>query len=82
MHIVRNILKTIAALLLIVYGGLVIYAYWPYGDGMPAGELAGPDDQFIDADGIQLRYRTWGQPKPAQPTLIFIHGFSSFKTTG
>jgi pimeloyl-ACP methyl ester carboxylesterase len=77
LQIVRNVLKTIAALLLIVYGGLIVYAYWPYGVGIPAEELAGPDDQFIDADGIQLRYRSWGQPRPAQPTLVFIHGFAN-----
>ncbi len=77
MQIVRNILKTIVALLLIVYGGLIGYAYWPYGEGIPVEELAGPDDKFIDADGIQLRYRTWGQPRPAQPTLVFIHGFAN-----
>jgi pimeloyl-ACP methyl ester carboxylesterase len=76
-HIIRNILKTILALLLIVYGGLIVYAYWPYGEGIPVEELAGPDDQFMDADGIQLRYRTWGQPKPAQPTLVLIHGFAN-----
>jgi len=65
------------ALLLIIYGVLIIYAYWPYGEGIPAKELAGPNDHFIDVDGIQLRYQSWGQPRPGQPTLVLIHGFAN-----
>jgi len=77
LHLVRNILKTIAILLLVVYGGLIVYAYWPVADGIPVADLAGPDDRFIAVDGIQLRYQVWGQPRPDQPTLVFIHGFAN-----
>jgi pimeloyl-ACP methyl ester carboxylesterase len=77
LHIAGNILKTMAVLLLIVYGGMIVYAYWPYGEGVPVEQLAGPDDRFIDVDGIQIRYRSWGQSKPDQPTLVFIHGFAN-----
>lgn len=77
MHIARNILKTVAILLLIVYGGLIVYAYWPYGDGIPVADLAGPDDRFVDVNGIQLRYQTWGQSRPGEPALVFIHGFAN-----
>ena len=77
MHIARNILKTVAILLLIVYGGLIVYAYWPYGDGVPVAELAGPNDRFVDVNGIQLRYQTWGQASPGEPALVFIHGFAN-----
>ena len=77
MQIVRNILKTIVILLAVVYGGLCIYAYWPFGEGVPIAELAGPDDRFIDASGIQLRYQSWGQDRPGQPVLVFIHGFAN-----
>jgi pimeloyl-ACP methyl ester carboxylesterase len=66
-----------AVLLLIVYGGLIGYAYWPYGDGIPVEELAGPDAHFITVDGIQLRYHTWGQPGTDRPALVFIHGFAN-----
>lgn len=77
MHIARNILKTVVILLLIVYGGLIVYAYWPYGDGIPVADLAGPDDRFVDVNGIQLRYQTWGKSRPAEPALVFIHGFAN-----
>jgi pimeloyl-ACP methyl ester carboxylesterase len=77
LHLIRNIFKTIAILLLVVYGGLIIYAYWPVGEGIPVADLAGPDDRFISVDGMQLRYQVWGQPRPDQPTLVFIHGFAN-----
>lgn len=75
MIILRNILLTMAVLLAIVYGGLVTYAYWPYGEGVPAEELAGVDDKFIEANGITLRYRTWGSPE--NPAIVLIHGFAN-----
>jgi pimeloyl-ACP methyl ester carboxylesterase len=70
-----------AGLLLIVYGGLVLYAYWPYPEGVPAEQLAGPEDRFVDVNGIQIRYREWGQPPESnqddRETIIFIHGFAN-----
>jgi len=75
--IVRNIVATVLALLLVVYVGLITYAYWPYGDGVPVAELATPDDQFVTVNDIQLRYRTWGKPGPGQPTIVLIHGFAN-----
>jgi pimeloyl-ACP methyl ester carboxylesterase len=75
--IIKRILLTMAMLLLIVYGGLVAYAYWPYGDGVPAIELADEDDLFIDVDGIRLRYKVWGEPQNNQPTIVLIHGFAN-----
>lgn len=77
MQLIRNILKTMLALLLTVYTGLIVYAYWPYGENIPATELAGPADRFVEANGLQLRYRTWGEPRPDQATLVFIHGFAN-----
>ena len=70
-------LRLIVATLLIVYGGLIVYAYWPYGDGIPVADLAGPDDRFVDVNGIQLLYKTWGQSRPGEPALVFIHGFAN-----
>jgi pimeloyl-ACP methyl ester carboxylesterase len=66
-----------AMLLLIFYGGLVAYAYWPYGDGVPAIELAAEDDLFIDVDGIRLRYKVWGVQQNNQPSIVLIHGFAN-----
>jgi pimeloyl-ACP methyl ester carboxylesterase len=77
MKLIRRILAGIAALLLVIYIGSIVYAYWPAEPGVPATELAGADDRFIDADGIRLRYQAWGQPVPRQPTLVLIHGFAN-----
>jgi pimeloyl-ACP methyl ester carboxylesterase len=76
-QIVRKIVLTMAGLLLIVYGGLVLYAYWPYPEGIPIEQLAGPEDRFIDVNGIQIRYREWGQRREGGETIIFIHGFAN-----
>ena len=77
MSILNRILLTMAALLLVVYVGLIAIAYWPYGDGVPVSELAVPEDKFVTADGMQLRYRTWGEPSADAPAIVLIHGFAN-----
>ena len=77
MPIVRNVLRIMGLLLLIVYGGLVIYAYLPFGENIPIAQLAKPEDRFIEVDGMQLRYREWGVQQPDKPSLVFIHGFAN-----
>ena len=78
MRILRKILAGIAGLIVIAYLGLVAFAYWPTGiEEVPARTLAGPDDRFIEVNGLQLRYRTWGEPGPGKPNLVLIHGFGN-----
>ncbi len=77
MRWIRRLLTALAALLVLTWVGLSIYAYWPQEPGVPARELAGPDDRFIDAAGMQLRYREWGQPVAGQPDIVLIHGFAN-----
>ena len=74
---IRRILKSFAALLVLLWLGMTIYAYWPQEAGVPATELAGPDDRFVEADGMLLRYRTWGEPVPGQSPIVLIHGFAN-----
>ena len=81
MHIFRQILLTMATLLLIVYMGLIAYAYWPYGEELPVTELAHKEDLFVTVDGIQLRYQTWGTPQADQPAIVLIHGFANSSYT-
>jgi pimeloyl-ACP methyl ester carboxylesterase len=86
MSILSRILFTMAGLLLVVYAGLIVFAYWPYGDGIPVAELAAPEDKFITTEGLQVRYRTWGEPATDRPAIVLIHGFAnsamSFETLG
>ncbi len=77
MLILRRILLTMAMLLLVVYMGLITFAYWPYGEGIPVAELADEDDQFVTVDGISLRYQAWGTPQQDQPTIVLLHGFAN-----
>ncbi|MCP4001016.1 MAG: alpha/beta hydrolase [Gammaproteobacteria bacterium] len=77
MHIFRQALLTLVTLLLIIYVGLIAYAYWPHGEEIPVAELAHKDDLFITIDGIQLRYQTWGAPQAGQPAIVLIHGFAN-----
>ncbi|MBT8422895.1 MAG: alpha/beta hydrolase [Gammaproteobacteria bacterium] len=74
---IRRIITGFAALILLLWVGMAIYAYWPQEPGVPAAELAGPEDRFIEADGMQLRYRTWGKPVPGQSPIVLIHGFAN-----
>ncbi len=77
MHILTRILKWLALLLLILYGSLIAYAYWPAPPGEPVEKLATPADLFITVDDIQLRYRTWGNQQPDKPNLVLLHGFAN-----
>jgi len=77
MQIFRKTLLTMAMLLLIVYGGLIVYAYWPYDEGRPAAELAAPEDRFVMVGDINIRYRSWGDPDNPRPTIVLIHGFAN-----
>ncbi|MFQ5633724.1 MAG: alpha/beta fold hydrolase, partial [Gammaproteobacteria bacterium] len=53
-------------------------AYWPTGiEEVPARSLAGPDDRFVEVDGLELRYRTFGTPGPDKPNLVLLHGMSN-----
>lgn len=77
MRWLRRLFIALFALLALMWCGMVIYAYWPQEPGVPAQQLAGPDDRFIEADGMQLRYQTWGQPVAGQPAIVLIHGFAN-----
>lgn len=78
MRLLRRILSGLGLLVLIAYAGLIGYAYWPTGiEEVPARTLASPVDRFIDVDGLELRYRTFGEPSADKPNLILIHGFAN-----
>lgn len=78
MKLLRRLLLGLAALLGVAWAGLAVYAYWPTGvEEVPARELAEPGDRFVMVDGLELRYRTWGEPGPGRPHLLLIHGFGN-----
>lgn len=74
----KRILLGLVGLLALLWAGLVVYAYWPTGvEEVPARSLASAGDQFVTVDGLELRYRTWGEPGPGKPTAVLIHGFAN-----
>jgi pimeloyl-ACP methyl ester carboxylesterase len=77
MRIVRRILLGLAAVIGLIWIGLIAYAYWPGPPELPARQLASADDRFANVDGLELRYRTYGERLPGKPNLILLHGFAN-----
>lgn len=74
----RKVVIGVVGLIVLGYGALVLYAYWPTGQaGVPARTLATAEDKFVAVDGLQVRYRTYGEPAPGKPNLVLLHGFGN-----
>jgi pimeloyl-ACP methyl ester carboxylesterase len=74
----KRLLVGLLGLLVALWVGLTVYAYWPSGiEEVPAVNLAGPADLFVNVDGLNIRYQTWGTPAPDKPTALLIHGFAN-----
>ena len=78
MRIILRILKALGGLVLLAHAALAVYAYWPTGiEELPARSLASAQDRFAAVDGLELRYRSFGDFDPGQPSLVLIHGFGN-----
>jgi pimeloyl-ACP methyl ester carboxylesterase len=77
MRVVRRILLAVIALCGMIWAGLVAYAYWPGPAEVPARQLAGAEDRFATVDGLELRYRAYGEQAPGRPNLVLLHGFAN-----
>jgi len=77
MRILRRIILGLVGLIAVGWLGLVAWAYWPGEPEVPARQLAGPGDRFITVDGMELRYRTFGEPAPDKPNVVLVHGFAN-----
>lgn len=78
MRIVKRLLIGLGLLLVAGYAGLIVYAYWPTGiEEVPARSLAAPGDQFLEVDGLELRYRTYGAPADDKPNMVLLHGMAN-----
>ncbi len=78
MIILKRILATLALLLVAGYLALVVYAYWPAGiETVPAKELATAEDRFAAVNGLELRYRTYGEPAADKPSVVLLHGMGN-----
>lgn len=62
---------------LLLWGGLMAWAYWPGQAEVPVASLATAEDRFITVDDVRLRYREWGEATADRPSLLLIHGFGN-----
>ena len=77
MRIFKKIVLGVVVLIAASYGALVLYAYWPQPPGVPARSLATAEDRFITIDGLDIRYRTYGERGADRPTIVLVHGFGN-----
>lgn len=77
MRVLRRVLVALFALLALLWAGLAVYAYWPGEPELPARQLASAQDRFITVDGVELRYRSFGEPGPGKPNVVLVHGFAN-----
>jgi pimeloyl-ACP methyl ester carboxylesterase len=74
----KRILLGLLATLVLVWGGLMAWAYWPPAEpGVPAASLATAADKWVTVDGLRLRYREWGAAAAGRPDILLIHGFGN-----
>ncbi|MFN8383093.1 MAG: alpha/beta hydrolase [Anaerolineales bacterium] len=74
----KKILRTagiiLAILVLVVLVGPFLVPVPPLENTVPAEQLADGDSKFIDVNGINVHYKTWGK---GEPTFILLHGFGA-----
>jgi pimeloyl-ACP methyl ester carboxylesterase len=70
----RGLGITVLVLLLIVLGGPFLVPVPPLTDTVPAEQLADPDSQFVEINGLTVHYKTVGE---GEPVFILLHGFGA-----
>ncbi|MBN1955932.1 MAG: alpha/beta hydrolase [Anaerolineae bacterium] len=74
----KKILRTagivLAVLLLVLLVGPFLVPVPPLENTAPPEQLADPDSQFVDVNGLQVHYKLVGEGEPA---LILLHGFAA-----
>lgn len=82
----RRLVVGLLSLVLAAWLGLAAWGYWPGAPELPVEQLAVAEDRFVEAGGLRLRYRSWGEPAPGRPNLLLLHGFAnslqSFRALG
>ena len=69
-------LAVLLSLLTIALVGPLIVPILPVPDTVPEAQLADPDSQFVEVDGVTVHYKTAGVEGEG-PTFVLIHGFGS-----
>jgi pimeloyl-ACP methyl ester carboxylesterase len=74
----KRILRTagilLTAFILIVLIGPFLVPVPPLENTVPVEQLADPDSRFVEVNGINVHYKTYGQ---GEPVFILLHGFGA-----
>ncbi|MBM4212873.1 MAG: alpha/beta hydrolase [Gammaproteobacteria bacterium] len=62
---------------LLLWGGLMAWAYWPAQTEVSVASLTTAEDRFVTVYGVRLRYREWGEASADRPAVLLIHGFGN-----
>ncbi|MEP0806428.1 MAG: alpha/beta hydrolase [Chloroflexota bacterium] len=65
---------TALAILTLILAGPFLVPVPPLENTVPVEELADPDSRFIEVNGINVHYKTYGQ---GEPTFVLLHGFGA-----
>jgi pimeloyl-ACP methyl ester carboxylesterase len=70
----RGLYITILILLLVILVGPFLIPVSPAPGTVPAQQLADPDSQFIEINGLSVHVKTMGQ---GEPVFLLLHGFGA-----
>ena len=74
-------LAILLGMLTLLLVGPLIIPIRPLPDTVPARDLADPDSQFIDVNGLELHYKSAGTNLTQPPAFVLLHGFGSSSYT-
>ena len=70
----RSLLITLVVLLVLLLVGPFLVPVPPLSDTLPPEQLADPDSQFVEINGLTVHYKTMGQ---GEPIFVLLHGFGA-----
>ena len=74
MSLRRMLLISLVIILAFLLIGPFLIPILPLTDTLPAEQLADPDSQFIEVNGLRVHYKT---ARTGEPALILLHGFGA-----
>ena len=74
MHPIRFFAFVFVLVLLVVLFGPLVIPFPPMLDTATTAELADPDSQFIEVNGLQVHYKIAGS---GEPVMVLLHGFGA-----